>query len=127
MLYLFLSLGGVLGTLARSALGGWVQGWAGSGFPWGTLLINLLGSLLLGFVFRAAQLTPVSPELRGFLTVGFCGAFTTFSTFSYETLSLLQNGVWARAAAYALGSVALGLLAAAAGVSIASHAFAPAG
>ena len=127
MLYLYLAAGGVLGTLARYALGGWMQGWAGSGFPWGTLVVNLLGSLLLGFLFRAAELGPLSPELRGFVGVGFCGAFTTFSTYSVETLALLQQGAWGRAAGYSLGSVAVGLAAAAAGVALASRLLAPAG
>lgn len=120
MIWLYLAAGGVLGTVARYALGGWVQGWAGSWLPWGTLAVNLLGSFLLGFAVRALQALATSAELRILLTVGFCGAFTTFSTYSFETLALLQAGAWGRAATYALGSVALGLVAMALGLASAS-------
>lgn len=105
--------------MARAALGGWIQQHAGAGFPWGTLAVNVLGSLVLGVVVRTAELSAMSPELRAFLAVGLCGAFTTFSTFSLETLALLQAGAWPRAAAYALGSLALGLAAVAAGLALA--------
>jgi CrcB protein len=119
LLYLYLAAGGVIGTLARYGVGKWIAGWAGTDFPWHTLAINLTGSLILGFALRAADTLPLSPEVRGFITVGFCGAFTTFSTFGFETVTLMQEGEWARAAAYALGSVALGLVAVFAGLSLA--------
>jgi fluoride exporter len=121
MLYLYLAIGGVAGTLARHGLGGWVYSVAGTYFPWGTLAVNLLGSLLLGFLSRATQVASLSPDLRSLLTVGFCGAFTTFSTFSYETVVLLQEGAVARAAFYAFGSVLLGLLALWVGIAIATE------
>lgn len=76
--YAYLARGGVLGTLARFGIGGWVHTWAGAAFPWGTLGINLLGSFLLGLAVRGAELFSLSPELRVMITVGFCGAFTTF-------------------------------------------------
>lgn len=120
MLWAFLAVGGVVGTLARYYMGGWVHGWAGIWIPWGTFAVNLLGSFVLGFAIRAAALLPVSPELRGLATVGFCGAFTTFSTFMYETAILLQDGQWARAALYAFGSLALGLIAIVMGFAAAS-------
>jgi CrcB protein len=123
MLLLYLAAGGVLGTLARYGTGLWVAGWAGTSFPWGTLLINLTGSFLLGFATRSAAVLPVSPELRGMVTVGFCGAFTTFSTFTFETVGLLQQGEWGRGAAYAFGSLALGLAAMVLGLSAASLIF----
>lgn len=123
MLYLYLAAGGVLGTLARYRIGIWVPGWAGTGFPWGTLLVNLVGSFVLGFATRSASVLPVSPEVRGFVTIGFCGAFTTFSTFTFETVGLLQQGEWGRGAVYALGSLALGLAAMLAGLSAASLLF----
>jgi len=123
LLYLYLSAGGVIGTLARYGLGKWIPTWAGTDFPWHTFAINLAGSLVLGFAMRAFETLPVTPEVRGLIAVGFCGAFTTFSTFSFETVTLLQDGHWARAALYAVGSVAVGLLAVFAGLALASAAF----
>ncbi len=80
-----------MGTLARYLVQGVIQTRAGA-FPAGTLAINVAGSLLLGFMVRLATgSTVISPELRGGLTIGFCGAFTTMSTFSYETIALLQD------------------------------------
>ncbi len=127
MLYAYLALGGVLGTLARYSLGGWVHTWAGVAFPWGTLAINLLGSFLLGLAIRGAELSSFSPELRSMLTVGFCGAFTTFSTFTFETISLMQEGAWVRASLYAFGSLGLGLMAMALGLSAATLLLRPGG
>ena len=125
MLYLYLAAGGVLGTLARFGAGTWVASWAGTSFPWGTLLINLVGSFVLGFAVRATAVVPISLELRGLITVGFCGAFTTFSTFTFETVGLLQQGAWGRGAAYAFGSLALGLLAIWLGLTAGSLLFRP--
>ncbi|HEX8241875.1 MAG TPA: fluoride efflux transporter CrcB [Longimicrobium sp.] len=122
---MYLAAGGVAGTLARYGLGRWIPTWAGADFPWHTLAINLAGSFILGFSVRAAETLPLSPEVRGMVTIGFCGAFTTFSTFSLETVALLQAGHWARGAAYALGSVAAGLLAVLAGMAAAGAAFRP--
>jgi CrcB protein len=119
LLYVYLAAGGVIGTLARYGLGQWVPTWAGTGFPWHTFLINVAGSLGLGFAMRAFDTVPVAPELRAFVSVGLCGAFTTFSTFSFETVKLMQDGHWGRASLYAAGSVAVGLLAVFAGMSLA--------
>ncbi|HEU4561132.1 MAG TPA: fluoride efflux transporter CrcB [Longimicrobium sp.] len=109
MIYLYLAAGGVLGTLARYGIGKWAVGQAAHAFPWHTFAINLAGSLVLGFAMRASVSVALSPETRGFVTVGFCGAFTTFSTFSWETVVMIEQGQWGRAAAYALGSVAAGI------------------
>ena len=68
--------------------------------PLGTLVVNVVGSLLLGFGMQAMEAFPVSAELRTMLTIGFLGAFTTFSTFSYETVALLRDGDWTRATLY---------------------------
>ncbi len=115
MLLLWIAVGGALGSLARYGLGGWVHGWAGEGFPWGTLGVNTLGCLLIGFAMRAFPGLPISAELRATVTIGFAGGFTTFSTFGWETLALLQRGEWPRALAYGLASVLLGLTAVFAG------------
>jgi CrcB protein len=119
-LLLFVAVGGALGAVARYGLSGWVQSVSGGTFPWGTLVVNVLGCFLLGFVFRVLQLSALSPAFRGAVTVGFLGAFTTFSTFGLETVGLLQDGRWARAAAYAGGSVAIGVAAVVAGLWLAT-------
>lgn len=120
MILLLVALGGAAGAVARYAATGWVHGWAGEGFPWGTLGVNVAGSLLLGFGLRALEGLSVSADLRALVAVGFLGAFTTFSTFSYEALALAQDRQWTAAGGYVLGSVALGLVAAFAGVGLAS-------
>jgi CrcB protein len=109
MTYLYVAVGGVLGALSRFAIGEWAARVGGPAFPWATLLVNLLGSLLLGLLLRALPGWGAGPELRALLTVGFCGSFTTFSTFGYETAVLLQQGAVPLALAYALGSVLLGV------------------
>ncbi|HWZ27495.1 MAG TPA: fluoride efflux transporter CrcB [Gemmatimonadales bacterium] len=110
---LYIVVGGVLGTLARWYLQGWIQTSTGAGsFPLGTLLINIAGSLVLGFVARLGTgSTIMSPEVRGGLTIGLCGAFTTMSTFSYESIQLLGDGDYVRAALY-MGGTIVGCLAA---------------
>jgi len=101
MIY-WIAFGSALGGAARFSLGGLVQRWAPGDFPLGTLAINVIGSVLLGFIVRYSLETPaVSAEVRAFLTIGFCGGFTTFSTFSYESATLLERGEWSRLALYA--------------------------
>lgn len=107
MVPLYVALGGAAGALARFALGGWIAGRAGEGFPWATFAVNVAGSLLLGFFLRALPGHPAEAELRALLAVGFCGAFTTFSTFGYETTALLHRGAMGSAAGYVVGSVLL--------------------
>lgn len=101
---------GMAGTLARYGLQGLVQQRSGATFPYGTLVVNLLGCFLLGGIaqYGLAHLT-IPPEWRIGITVGFFGAFTTFSTFSWETVRLMEDGEWMRATAYVLASVAGGL------------------
>ena len=123
MIYLMIALGGAAGALARFSLGGWVLGLAGGAFPWGTFVVNLSGCLLLGTTLRFLEAVTASPEMRALLTVGFFGAFTTFSTFAYETVLLVQRGEWERAAAYLLGSVLLGVLGLWAGLGLGSALF----
>lgn len=116
----YIMLGGILGTLARYFLQGVLQARGGT-FPTGTLAINIAGSFLLGFIIRYATGSAViSPELRGGLTIGFCGAFTTMSTFSYESIRLLGDGEYSYAAVY-IGGTILGCLGAViAGTALAS-------
>ena len=106
-----IGLGGIVGTLARYLLQGALQTRGGT-FPTGTLAINIAGSFLLGFILRfATGSSVISPELRGGLTIGFCGAFTTMSTFSYESIRLLGDSEYSYAALY-MGGTILGCLAA---------------
>ena len=108
----YIAVGSAIGGVGRYLLGGLVQRLAAGTFPGGTLFVNITGSFLLGLILRYAVDTPaVTPELRAFLTVGLCGGYTTFSTFSYETVALLEDGDWTRAALYAALSVGLSLLA----------------
>jgi CrcB protein len=105
-----IALGSALGGAARFILGTLIQQRAGVHFPVGTLLINVSGSLLLGFLLRYGLDTPgMSPEVRAFCTIGFCGGYTTFSSFSYETMALLEEGQVSRAMAYIGLSVVLSL------------------
>jgi len=90
----------------------------GDAFPWGTLAVNILGCLALGVVMRWLQVSAAHPALRPSLTIGLLGAFTTFSTFSYEAVALLQDGQWARAGLYVGGSVLVGLIAVVAGMAV---------
>lgn len=108
-------LGGILGAWARLYLGLAVTLRMGPGFPYGTLLINVLGCFLLGVVNTLVLERGVPDVWRLAVGVGFCGAFTTFSTFGFETLALLREGRFSLAAAYVLASNMLGLAAAAAG------------
>ena len=117
----YLALGGLAGTFARYALQGWAQPSSGT-FPAGTLVVNLAGALLLGFLMRYLLATGlVGPEARAGLTIGFCGAFTTMSTFSYETVALLTDGEYWRATLYVAGSVGGSLAAIFAGMGIANR------
>jgi len=104
----FVALGSAVGGVTRYLLGGLVQQATRGTFPIGTLIINVTGSFLLGFIFRyAADSAAITPEVRAMLTIGFCGGYTTFSTFSYETVRLIEDGELFRASAYVLLSVAL--------------------
>ena len=108
----YIAAGSAIGGVSRYLVGGFVQRLAAGTFPLGTLLINIAGSFLLGMILRYGVETPtLSPEVRAFLTIGFCGGYTTFSTFSYETVALMEDGQWPRAALYVLLSVVLSLFA----------------
>ncbi|MFV2006754.1 MAG: CrcB family protein, partial [Longimicrobiales bacterium] len=90
------------------------------GFPAGTMTVNVLGSFLLGASLQYLEAMPVAPELRALVTIGVLGAFTTFSTFSYEAVAMLQDGEWGRAGWYMAGSMLLGIAAVILGFSAGS-------
>ncbi len=119
MTLLVIAAGGAFGAVSRYLASGWVQNLGGAFFPWGTLAVNVAGCLALGFAVVWLQASVGSAELRQFVTIGFMGSFTTFSTFSYETLEMLRDGEWTRAGGYLAGSVVLGLLGVAIGMAIA--------
>ncbi len=114
MTYLWVALGGALGSMARYGCAGLAARWAGVSFPWGTLFVNVVGSLTIGFIATLISTDGrllVSPDTRAFVLVGMLGGFTTFSSFSLETLNLARDGEWLWAAANAIGTLALCLTA----------------
>lgn len=119
---IYIALGGVAGTVARYGLQGWVQDRAGGGFPTGTVVVNILGSFALGFAMRyTTGSTVVSPEVRAAITIGFCGAFTTMSTFAFESQALLSDGDYWRAALYMTATLVGCLLFTVAGLALADR------
>ena len=114
---LAIAAGGALGAVSRHFVAGQIMRMVGPGFPFGTFAVNVIGSMLMGLMITAfAMRFEASQELRGFLTVGLLGGFTTFSTYSLETALLIERGDWSGAAFYAFGSMALGLVALFAGM-----------
>jgi len=108
--------GSALGGVLRFLMVPWAQRFFPLGFPGGTLVVNILGSLVIGLVVRlAGEPAVISPETRVFVTVGICGGFTTFSAFSVENLELLQSSQYGRALIYILASLILSVGAAAIG------------
>ncbi|MGW8264914.1 MAG: fluoride efflux transporter CrcB [Longimicrobiales bacterium] len=120
MLIFMVAVGGGIGAVARYGVGGWVQGFSSTSFPLGTLAVNVLGSFLLGLSFYLLESLAVSAETRAMVTMGFLGSFTTFSTFSYEAIVLLEGGEWARGGMYLGGSLALGLMGVIGGLALGS-------
>ena len=115
---LFIALGGAGGAVARYLLANWIHSlWEGH-WPMGTLLVNLLGSGAIGVVFVLLEKSHIHPDWRGVLMVGFLGAFTTFSTFSLETISLWESGQAAHALGYMLTSAVACVLAAGAAIAV---------
>ena len=113
-----IAVAGAFGALARWGLGTWI-GERFSGFPWATLVINVSGSFLLGLLFVVlTERTTASPAMRLTLTTGLMGAYTTFSTFSLETLRLMEDGALGLAAANVAGNLGLGLFAVWFGVAL---------
>src|SRR5690349_21713006 len=114
MIYAWIAIGSAIGGMSRYWFGGWVDERIGETFPWGTILVNISGSFAIGLI---ATLTAqdsrfmLSPSLRTFLMVGFCGGYTTYSSFSLQTLNLARNGDWLRAGGNVLVTTALCLIA----------------
>ena len=116
---LLIGLGGFAGAIARYLVDGVVSDRTGGGFPWGTLVINVSGSFALGLLFAMTTDRAVLPaEIRGPLMIGFLGAYTTFSTFMLESWRLIESGAWAAAIGNLGGSMALGLIAVVAGLTV---------
>lgn len=102
---------GAMGCLARYYLSGWVYGWLGRGFPYGTLAVNIVGAFVIGLIMEfSLRSTLISEDLRMGLTIGFLGGLTTFSTFSFETFKLLEDGQFFTAFLNILVSVLICLL-----------------
>jgi len=119
---LWVGLGGFLGANARYLLGGWIAARYGTLFPLGTFVINVTGSFILGFFLTLAQeRVLIHPNVRLLFAVGFVGAYTTFSTFEYESMRLLQDGELLWALINLVGSVLTGSVAVLAGIILASR------
>lgn len=119
-LLFYIGLFGFIGAIGRYLLSGWVYGIMGTRFPYGTLTVNVVGSLLLGLIFKlTSERVIMEADLRTAIMVGFLGAFTTFSTFSLETLRLLEEGSWSLAALNIVANVVICLVAAWGGVVLA--------
>lgn len=105
---IYVATGGSIGSLLRFLLTGYVYQWLGRGFPWGTLVVNVIGSLLMGFLFfMFTERVMINADLRSAILIGGLGAFSTFSTFSIETLNLIESGATILALANVLLSVIL--------------------
>ncbi|HEY7472390.1 MAG TPA: fluoride efflux transporter CrcB [Gemmatimonadota bacterium] len=116
---LAIAAGGAIGAVLRYVLSGWVQELGGARFPWGTLAVNALGSLALGLIMAGlVEHSATGSVTRTFWTIGVLGAFTTFSTFSYETLALLTVGDWWGGVANVAANLGLGLGAALLGLRL---------
>ena len=120
MTYLLIGIGGFLGCNARYLLGGWIAERYGTSFPYGTMVINVSGSFIIGFfLVLISERFIVHPNWRLFFAIGFLGGYTTFSTFSFESITLIQGGSWWLGLANIVGSVVLGLVAVLTGMALA--------
>jgi fluoride exporter len=118
---LLVALGGALGSVTRYLVGGWIASRMGASFPYGTLVINLTASFIIGFFLAFAEdRAGLDPYWRLFIAVGFIGGYSTFSTYEYESIRLLQDGEMLLGALYLLGSMVGGAVAAITGVAVGS-------
>lgn len=119
MTWILIAIGGAAGAVSRYAVDVAVTERVGSFFPFGTMLINVSGSFILGLLFALAMERGVlSPEIRAPLIIGFLGAYTTFSTWMLQSWALIEQGAWISAGVNLVGSVVLGLLAVVAGLAL---------
>ena len=118
MIILAVAFGGAVGSVLRFVIGGTVQRRMHSGFPFGTLAVNILGCFLMGILLQRFMNAEPSSNLRALLVIGFCGGFTTFSAFSSETIGLLAGGANTKALLYVIASISLSLFATAIGLII---------
>jgi CrcB protein len=110
--YLLIAVGGALGSIARYWVGSSIGARMGSRFPYGTLFVNLTACIIIGFSLTyLGRRVELSPAWRYLVPIGFIGAYSTFSTYEWETLTTLRSGAFALAALYAVGSLLLGLAA----------------
>ncbi len=110
--YLLIAAGGALGSIARYWVGSTIGSRMGSRFPYGTLVVNLTACIIIGFSLTyLGKRVELSPAWRYLIPIGFIGAYSTFSTYEWETLTTLRSGAFALAALYAVGSLLLGLAA----------------
>lgn len=118
--FLYISLGAIVGANARYLVGLWAAERLGAGFPYGTLLVNISGCFLIGVFYGLGESRiTITPELRLFFAVGCLGAFTTFSSFGYESTTLLRSGALWLSLLNIVGNNLLGLLAVGAGLALA--------
>jgi CrcB protein len=119
MNYLLVAVFGAAGAVSRYWLDGWVSDMTHGQFPWGTFVVNLLGAFALGIVVAlTTERLVLSPDWRVALGIGFLGAFTTFSTYTYETVKLAEDGAIGLALMNSIGMLALGLIAAVLGLAL---------
>jgi CrcB protein len=108
--YLLIAFGGALGSIARYWVGSTISGRVGARFPYGTFVINITACIIIGFTLTyLGKRADLNPAWRYLFPVGFIGAYSTFSTYEWETLSTMRSGAFAMGALYALGSLVLGL------------------
>ena len=120
--YVLIALGGALGSIARYWVDATVAARTGLKFPYGTLVVNLTACLVIGFTLTfLAERADINPAWRFFIPIGFIGAYSTFSTYEWQTLSIMRSGAFAIAALYAVGSLILGLAATWAGSALAQR------
>jgi len=117
--FLLVGLGGGIGSMLRYLCQKWFSENYPQPFPWGTFLVNLIGCFLIGVIYAASEKSSaLTPQARLFLAAGFCGGFTTFSTFAFENMNLLRGGDTSYFLIYTIGSVLLGILGVFGGVAV---------
>ncbi len=117
MMYIYVAAGGAIGAVLRYFVSMRATDWLGISFPYGTLIVNILGSFIMGaFIGYLAKTLPHSMELRAFVAIGILGGFTTFSAFSLDAVSLIENGHLGQGAIYIISSVLVSILALFAGL-----------